>query len=251
MGIKRTAFQGVYNILRFNWHFYVIAFVILGGFAFFIKYLPEYLHAYFLIFCCTAIASIIISVLISYYVYDVSHLYEFNWLPNCNNQKVLNINAGFDETSDFLLDKYPNTILSICDFYDPKKHTEVSIKRAREAYPPNESSISVTTDKLPFDDQSFDICLATLAAHEIRNEHERIQFFKELHRVTKKDGKIFVTEHLRDLNNFLVYTAGFLHFHSKSTWHHTFDKSQLEVSEEIKTTPFISTFILTKNGTTS
>ena len=30
-GLKRTAFQGVYNIVRFNWQFYVIAFVTLAG----------------------------------------------------------------------------------------------------------------------------------------------------------------------------------------------------------------------------
>ena len=251
MGIKRKAFQGVYNIIRFNWHFYVIVFFSLIALTIVIKFLPAYFHLLLYILCLLTTLSIIVSLLVSYYIYDLSPLYEFNWLPNCNNKKVLNINAGFDETSELINSRYPETKLSKADFYDPQKHTEVSIRRARAAYPPPQDTITVTTTSLPFKDNHFDICLATFAAHEIRNEQERIQFFKELNRVTKDDGEIFVTEHLRDFQNFIAYNIGFLHFHSRSSWNTTFEKSNLELSKEIKNTTFISTFILNKNGTTS
>ena len=45
---------------------------------------------------------------------------------------ITNINAGFDETSYILDDKFPNATIKAFDFYDAEKHTEASIKRARK-----------------------------------------------------------------------------------------------------------------------
>jgi SAM-dependent methyltransferase len=124
------------------------------------------------------------------------------------------------------------------------RSTEVSIRRARRAYPPAPGTVPVTTTALPFPTDTFDTALAILSAHEIRSEAERIQFFRELRRVTQPTGKIYLTEHLRDGPNFLAYTIGFLHFHSRATWLTTFQRAGLVVTREIKTTPFITTFIL-------
>src|SRR5690606_25188876 len=99
-------------------------------------------------------------------------------------------------------------------------------------------------------ENTFDKSIAIFSAHEIRNEKERVQFFKELNRTTKPTGQVLVTEHLRDWKNFLVYTIGFLHFYSRKTWLRTFEQADLTVKQEIKTTPFITTFILEKNGNT-
>jgi hypothetical protein len=57
-----------------------------------------------------------------------------------------------------------------------------------------------------------------------------------------------VTEHLRDPANFLAYTIGFLHFHSRRTWLDTFQSAGLRVEREVKTTPFVTTFFLAKDG---
>ena len=83
-----------------------------------------------------------------------------------------------------------------------------------------------------------------LSAHEIRNEAERITFFDELKRVVKPGGIVYVTEHLRDTNNFLAYTIGFLHFYSDSNWKKIFKSAGLNVFTEVKTTPFITTYML-------
>ncbi|MFO0359283.1 MAG: methyltransferase, partial [Flavobacteriales bacterium] len=82
------------------------------------------------------------------------------------------------------------------------------------------------------------------------NTDERIVFFKELARVTNEDGRIIVTEHLRDLNNFLAYNIGSFHFLSKGNWLDIFERAGISLEKEIKITPFISTFILKKNGNT-
>jgi hypothetical protein len=49
----------------------------------------------------------------------------------------------------------------------------------------------------------------------------------------------------------MAYNFGFFHFHSKNTWLKTFHRSGLTITNEIKITPFITTFILDKNGTAS
>ena len=248
MVIKRKPFQGVFNIIRFNWHFYLFALIAIFISILLKNLIPQPFQNLIVLGIIISTFSIAISLIASYYIYDYSKLYQFNWLVEANYKKILNINAGFDETSAILKSRYLNSDLTICDFYNPQKHTEISIKRARKAYPPDCHSFQVTTDNLPFPDDSFDYSFAILSAHEIRDEKERINFFKELNRATKTTGQIFVIEHLRDVNNFLAYTVGFLHFHSKSSWLQTFEQADLIIKQEIKTTPFITTFILEKNG---
>jgi ubiquinone/menaquinone biosynthesis C-methylase UbiE len=194
----------------------------------------------------------LISLSVSYFVYDCSSLYKLTWLHNLQiGNKIININAGFDETSQLIRKRYPNAELSVLDFYDPTKHTEVSIKRARKAYLPFPKTIRTSTTHLPVQDESADNIFTFFSAHEIRNDDERVAFFNELNRVLTPEGQVIVTEHLRDTANFIAYNIGFLHFHSRWTWLQTFGKAGFKVSNEIKITPFISTFILNKNGTAS
>ena len=58
-------------------------------------------------------------------------------------------------------------------------------------------------------------------------------------------------EHQRDVYNFLAYNIGFFHFLSATTWKQTFAGAGLSESRTIKITPFITTFILAKNGMAS
>ena len=248
MELKRKPIQGVTNIIRFNWHFYLMTFIIFVTLFLIKNQFSQQIQTFLNFGITIAILMLLTSLFVSYYVYDLSDLYQLKWIENATDKKLLNINAGFDETSEIIINKFPKTDLTICDFYNPDNHTEVSIKRARRAYPPNPQTISVATDKLPFSENSFDNSFAILSAHEIRNENERVRFFKELNRITK--GQIFVTEHLRDFNNFMAYTIGVFHFHSRKSWLQTFKQADLTVAKEIKTTPFITTFVLVKNGNT-
>ncbi|HTE25499.1 MAG TPA: hypothetical protein VK664_13150 [Flavitalea sp.] len=198
------------------------------------------------------IFSTIISLIVSAYIYDFSHLYSLSWTDNSDQhkkQKIVNINAGFDETSVLIRQKFPAADLYVFDFYNPDRHTEVSIKRARRAYPPYPGTQSVSTSALTIESNSAAKIFCIFSAHEIRDDAERILFFNELHRILSDDGEIMITEHLRDVANFLVYNIGFFHFHSKSKWMRTFYEAGLNVSRQIKITPFITTFILQKNAT--
>lgn len=248
MELKRKPFQGISNIIRFNWHFYVIVGIMVVALSLLKSVFPQVLQSLLTIGIVLLIIPVIISLLASFYVYDLSDLYHLKWLNNCNGKSILTINAGFDETSQLIQNKFPQASLRICDFYNPARHTEISIKRARRLYPPKPETIQVTSEHLPFPENTFDKSVVILSAHEIRNAVERIAFFSELNRVT--EGQVFVTEHLRDLNNFLAYNIGFFHFYSRKCWLQTFEQANLAVKHEIKITPFISTFVLEKNGTT-
>lgn len=253
MALNRSPFQGLSNVLRFNWHFYALALLgiaLLAGSSTFLddewKNLPFYLIALILL-------PIVTSLIITYYIYDYSDLYAFNWCKKyatSPNLTILNINAGFDETSPLIASIFQDCPLYVCDFYDSGEHTEISIKRARKAYPPSPDTVKVKTNNLPFADGQFDLVFVTFAAHEIRNTAERKRFFLELNRVTKRTGKIFLTEHLRDPFNFLAYTIGFFHFYPRSVWIGVFKNSGLTLIKEHKTTKFITTFMLTPDGTT-
>lgn len=249
MGIMRKPFQGVVNIIYFNWHFYLLAVLFLILSLLIINFFPTQNSRLVFIIILLTFLPLLISLLVSFYVYDLSDLYQLNWIEGLNGKKTLNINAGFDETSHIIKHKYPFTELTVCDFYDPNAHTEVSIKRARKCYPPGPETIQVSTSLLPFPNNTFEMSFAILSAHEIRNNKERVQFFLELSRVT--GGQIFVTEHLRNMNNFLAYTIGFFHFHSRKTWINAFNNANLKVVKEIKSTPFVTTFVLMKHGNPS
>jgi ubiquinone/menaquinone biosynthesis C-methylase UbiE len=250
----REPFQGVWNIIRFNWQFYILAIVLVAIILSLRSNISVPLRLASDTLLVLIISSTLISLVVSCYIYDFSSLYKLSWLNDLSikdKKNIININAGFDETSSLLASKFSNSELSVFDFYDPAKHTEVSIKRARKAYPPFPNTQQIKTSHLPIPDNSTDAIFAILAAHEIRNNDERHSFFKELKRVLTATGQIIVTEHLRDPANFLAYNVGFFHFHSRATWLNTFQNAELRVAAEIKITPFVTTFILDKNGAAS
>jgi SAM-dependent methyltransferase len=246
----RTRLQGVTNIVRFNWPFYLFTFLIFDALIFYcFTPVPFLFQTEVRYFTFLFILPVIISLLVSFQVYDNSGLYDLDWLPKNDPGKVLvNINAGFDETSAILCKRYKNSQLKIFDFYDPEKHTEVSIERARNAYPPYEGTLKITTNSVPLQNESADTVYLIFAAHEIRNNGERIAFFRELHRILKPNGQLIIAEHLRDAPNFLAYTVGFFHFLPISDWHFTFSNSGFKILEHKKHTPFVNIFILQKHG---
>lgn len=251
MAAMRKPLQGVWNIIRFNWQLYALAVALLIVLYLGTHVIWEGMEEYFLPLSLLIFGPLIVSLLVSMYVYDLSGLYRLRWLDSLrlpDAGHIININAGFDETSTLLLGKFPTAQLTVLDFYDPVRHTEVSIRRARRAYPPYPGTRQVSTSQLPFPDQSADAVFVIFAAHEIRDEAEKRAFFAELRRVLRPTGQLVVTEHLRDFPNFLAYTIGFFHFYHRPGWLRVFADTHFKLNREIKVTPFVSTFILEHNG---
>ncbi|WP_246144067.1 class I SAM-dependent methyltransferase [Neolewinella aurantiaca] len=234
--------------MRFNWHFYVLAVVGVALGLLVARWLGGYWYVTGICVAIGVLATTLISLLVSWYVYDKSELYRFEWLPNISaGAKIVNIHAGFDETSVLLADKYPTAELTVLDFYDPELHTEVSIKRARKMYPSYPGTIRITTDDLLLEDDSVDVVFLLMAAHEIRDAEERGHFFRRIHRGLKPGGRVVLTEHLRDGPNTLAYSFGVFHFLPYEEWHLTFSLAGFEEISEEKITPFLTTFTLIKD----
>lgn len=252
----RKPLEGVGNIVRFNWQFYALAAG--AGAAIWLgrPYLPAPLRPYALLGLAAVAAPTLVSLLVSFYVYDCSALYSLRWLAPAapapgeatETGLVVNIHAGFDETSRLLRHRFPQAELAVFDFYDPARHTEVSIRRARAAYPPFPGTEPVQTRHLPRPAGSAEWVLVVLAAHEIRQPAERVAFLREARRLLRPTGTLVVVEHLRDPANFLAYTIGFLHFYSGAVWRRAFAAAGLAVGQEKKLTPFISAFFLRPDG---
>lgn len=253
-GLTRKPFEGVTNIVKFNWHFYAGALACILILVLSLLWLSGFWKLSIIILTAGIISSILVSLSVSHYVYDRSDLYTMKWLGKLTikpGDNLININAGFDETSALLATKFPESTLTVFDFYDPAKHTEISIERARKTYSVYPGTTTISTTKLFVKKRSVDFIFLILSAHEIRDSKERGEFFRQLTEALSDDGKIIVTEHLRDFWNFLAYNIGFFHFFSKKNWKKTFEMAGLKEIEEIKITPFISTFILKKHGVSS
>lgn len=248
-GPVRKRFQGVTNIIHFNTHYYTIYVVSIIALGMVSALLPDSYAT--LIWELIGVVFIVglLSVVVSWYVYDYSGMYDLKWLDSLGIKQtdvLVNINAGFDETSEIIHYKYPLNKLVVFDFYNPETHTELSIKKARKAYPAYKNTQTITTTTIPLDDNSAGVVLLIMAAHEIRNEEERLQFFINLRAKLKPGGTIVVIEHLRNVPNFIAFNFGAFHFYSATNWRNLFNNAGLRLAAEHNLNLFVKQFILKK-----
>ncbi len=246
MEIKRRKFQGVVNILSFNRHFYVYGLLALVAIcAIFLWFNWSNLVLWLIVIAF--MYGLVMPLIVSAYVYDFSGYYNFDWLkrvnlPTGNEQYILNINAGFDETSFIVNHKFPQANLKVFDFYNAAQHTEPAIIRARKVSLVYPNTQQITSNAIPIDNKTIDIIFLLSAAHEIRTHEEKVAFLKECYRLCKPTGKIIMVEHLRDFPNFVAFTIGFTHFFSKKAWTKAFTDAGFTSISETKFTPFMSIF---------
>jgi SAM-dependent methyltransferase len=246
MEIKRRNLQGVLNILSFNRHFYVFGFIALALIVA-STFIFSWSNGLYWFVILAFLYGLIMPLLVSAYVYDLSGFYNFDWLKKMNIEDTkekfnLNINAGFDETSYSIESILPQSTLQVYDFYNAKQHTEPAIVRARKVSLVYPNTQQINSNSIPLSDHSVDTIFLLSAAHEIRNYNEKVQFLKECWRVCKPTGHIIMVEHLRDFPNFLAFTIGFTHFFSKNTWKKGFAEAGFTSFNETKFTPFMSIF---------
>ncbi|WP_332452738.1 class I SAM-dependent methyltransferase [Chryseobacterium aquaticum] len=247
MEIKRKKFQGVLNILSFNRHFYIFGIAVLA-LIIISHQIFKWSDILYWIIIISFLYGLMMPLLVSAYVYDFSGYYNFKWLKKCKIdesevKQILNINAGFDETSFIIKNNFPNADLNVFDFYDAERHTEPAIIRARKVSMVYHNTQQMKSNSMEMSDHSVDLIFLLSAVHEIRLNEEKIQFLKECHRVCKPNGKVIMVEHLRDLPNFFAFSVGFTHFFSKKIWKNAFKNSGFTTFEEVKFTPFMSIFI--------
>jgi len=249
----RKPYQGMLNIVLFNWPLYVrtlllaLAYII----AIIVFPLPIWLIMLLLVGACGSAYFLIVSLVVSYIIYDHSPLYRWMWVKDLLTvapQQMANIHAGFDEASEGLRNLFPQARLVIVDLYDPKRMTEPSIARARRLRPPKQSVFPGDPGAIPLAESSCDVVFLLFAAHEIRSAQERLCLFAEVRRILTLGGTVLLVEHRRDLANFLAFGPGFLHFYPQSEWLRLATESGLHVVTTFSMTPFVGVFLLTKGS---
>jgi SAM-dependent methyltransferase len=246
MDVNRRKFQGVLNILSFNRHFYIIGLGVLT-ILWICNMVFDWPAIVFGIIGIAFLYGLITPLLVSAWVYDFSGYYKFHWLKNNISesesiQQIVNINAGFDETSFIIKKLFPDADLKVFDFYNPQQHTEPAIVRARKVSLVYPNTKQITTGSIPVPDATVDLVFLLSAAHEIRSHEEKVLFLKECYRICKPNGKVIMVEHLRDFPNFLAFSIGFTHFFSRASWKNAFGRAGFTSFQETKFTPFMSVF---------
>jgi hypothetical protein len=245
----RGPFEGVLNILRFNWPMFVattMGIVIASGVALSAGS-PVVRVGGALVAAGLAVGTLV-SLVVSHLVYDRSDLYRFQWLARARGERPLHravfCQTGFDESSALLRAGTPGTVWTLLDHYAPVTMTEPSIRRARRRCPPAPGTAAAPHGAWPTRDGEADLVVGMLAVHELRRDDERTAWFGEARRATAPGGRVVVVEHVRDLANVLVFGPGALHFHAVSTWRRSWEQAQLRLHDEFRLTPWVRVFVL-------
>ena len=230
------------NVVRFNYDMYLKAGLVLV-LAFLIPW-PSQILWLVRLGALGASYFLLASLVASHYIYDRSDLYRWSWLVTRFPalESVVNIHSGFDETTGQLREIYPEADITILDFYDPTIITEPSIEIARKLYP-SPNSIPVKSDELPLESNSQTFVCSFLAAHELREQDQKVAFLREVERCLHPEGHFIMLEHMRDPVNFLAFGPGFVHFFSRRIWMRALGKAGLSIREEFNVTPFLRGFV--------
>ena len=251
----RGPWQGVVQILQFNWRFYAVTVSCVALALLALPFLPLWERAGVLTGAAPALFWMVSSLLVSHYVYDRFPLYDLHWIARVLSRPPrhwINIHCGLDETSGLLTGIFPDAFGRVVDIFDAQVMTETSIRQAsrqagRQARGGKSGAIPAMQarfDDLVFGANRFDAAFCIFAAHELRRHDQRVRLFKEIARVLVPQGDLVLMEHLRDWHNLLAFGPGFLHFFSQHAWRKATEDAGLALRTEFSMTPFVRVYIL-------
>jgi SAM-dependent methyltransferase len=244
-----TSYSGASKIVRFNWPWFVLA-VLITVVAVLLLHTGALDGPSVVVAAAVLFASgfwLLASLVVSHYVYDRSPVSRGEWLHGVDPatvRRAVVFHAGQNEASAALARLPASVTVQAFDFYEPTRNGTPSLIRARALA--ERRDVGIVPDAIPLNDGTLDLGLVVFAAHEIRREHERVTFFRELARALASNGRVLVVEHLRDGWNVLAYGPGALHFLSRRTWIRSFRRGGLTLLREVSCTPFVRVFELGK-----
>ncbi|CAN5668858.1 hypothetical protein BH09VER1_BH09VER1_01410 [soil metagenome] len=248
----RRMLQGTTNIVKFNWPAYALSAgaVAVGTAVAANRRVPGPIRLLAGLGALGALYQAAASLTASHWIYDRSNLYLLDWLKTLwpeDPKFILNVHAGFDETSALLQQMYPLANLKVLDFFDPAANPEPSVARARRSHPPYAGTLLVGATGWPVADGEADALLIFLAAHEMRTPENRRKLFTEIRRVSAADGRIVIVEHLRNAANFAAFGPGAMHFLPERVWT-TETQPWLTLRRTDEITPFLRVFTYQKRA---
>ena len=244
----RGQFDGVLQIVRYNWSLYIVAVLVSTLVVFLVDVVhpPAALAGLLILGALAAIFWLALSLAVSHYVYDRSDLYRWEWIRDRvapGPRHVVNIHAGLDETSLALRAMYPAAEVTILDVYDPAEMPEPSIARARREARSTLESVTADFRRLPLKTASADLVTVIFVAHELRTAASKEAFFREASRVIQPGGRLLLVEHLRDGWNLATFGPGALHFFPRHEWLRVAGATGFQLVEEFSRTVFVRAFV--------
>ncbi len=198
----------------------------------------------------TSAAWSLVSLLVSYWVYDRSSLVVGAWLRPLLPARLETwaaVDTGLD--AEVRLDQVlPGRCLARLDIYDGQQVSAPSVRRARRLTARVHPATPASPAALPLPDASCDLVAMVFAAHELRAPRLREDLFREARRLLADQGRLLLVEHVRDLPNFVAFGPGFFHFQSRGEWLRLARVAGLEVMAETRVTPFVLVLALEKQG---
>ena len=243
-----SGYTGVLKIVRFNWPWYAGAVLMTAALAtvLTLSTLPALCQMLAWALIGLADGWLLLSLVVSHYIYDRSAVARGGWLDGQTagqeRTHVAIFHLGQDEASAHTARLLPTATIRIFDVYHSEHSGSPSLARARTLAVT--ASTPAVFNQLPLADGSIDLALVIFAAHELRHDGVRADFFRELARIIGPGGRALVVEHLRDGWNLFAYGPGFWHFLGRRTWLQTFALAGLQVAHETSLTPWVRRFQL-------
>jgi hypothetical protein len=249
MSAKIKPYQGLWQIIRFNPWFYAVAIsgLVAGATMIYGYWEVAPLWLKLLVAGGYGLACwwTLVSLLVSHWVYDRSDWPRGQWfqrmLLGTAALRILNVHAGFDETTRRLRAWLPGSSVQSLSLFDPTRLTEKSIHRAAAYRPsPNDERLG-SPEAWPVPVRTYDLVCFLLSAHEFRQHKERVALLQRAAEslAVGEEAAILLVEHVRDAANFMAFGPGFLHFHSVATWQRAWEAAGLKVLVEDRVTPFL------------
>lgn len=247
----RKPYQGVLQILQFNWPQYAVAAVVISATLTLLPFVHSFWRAAMVLALIPATFWLLSSLVVSHYIYDRFPLYDLRWITRSLGKRPanwINIHCGLDETSDLLSTLFTDASGQVVKIYDPAIMTEGSIAKAQDCGRPALPFTQGCYDSLGVSADHFDAAFLFFAAHELRQHNQRVEMFREVKRVLLTNGDLFLIEHTRDLWNFIAFGPGFLHFFSDNAWQRAVNDAGLVVTASFPMTRFVRVYHLRKSA---
>jgi hypothetical protein len=241
-------FDHAISLARYNWPLYLICFASasIGFFAATMTSLPVPVRV--VAGCATTVATwyAITSFVAFHMMFDRPEFLSGQWLARCVREAprtCVQLSVCVEETTLPIQAVFPDTICTNLDLFDDSTMTEPAIARAKQAAE-SSNSLPAKPATLPLGDDSSELTVLSLAAHEIRDPAMRRSLFTELARITTSHGRLIIAEHLRNLPAALAFGPGLFHFYPRSEWTTLATKAGFRMESEFDITPFIHIFVL-------
>lgn len=239
--------SGAVRILLYNWPIYVGTWV-LGAVLLWVAALEPRFRLLAVLLGGIPILWSIVSLTVSWYIYDRSALRSARWITAllpATVERWSTIHAGLDAEVD-LEPVLPGSCCARLDIFDPISMTSGSIGRARGRTKALQAAVPCSPTSLSLDSDACDAIIVAFTAHEIRDPSLRERFFEELMRCVRPGGRVVVVEHVRDTTNFLAFGPGWLHFLPRREWLRLAAKTGFGVACATRVTPWILALSLEK-----